>query len=203
MLARHSWLLAALPIWLASRAFAYALAPAGPLERQLGAETGGPAPLLVGATVVTVALAVACAALWLASLSVRERAALARTEAPPLDVRGLVLRGAVLFVVASIVFTGVELWLHVRAGVGFHGLECLTGDVHRDALPFLAAFSVAATSVLGALARIVRWARRTLALLRVCPPKLRPAPFPRAAAAVLPAPLTPRNAGSRAPPCWS
>ena len=197
---RFAWLLAVVPVWLGSRAVAYALAPANPVARELEGRTGGTAPLAVTAGVLVAVLAVGAGVLWVASLSVRERAALAGEEAPRVDWRRLVLRVAVVFVLATVTFTGVEIWLHVQAGLGFHGWHCILGPMHRDALPFLGAFSVAAGLVLAAVERLVAWARRLVRALCARPPRLRPATLPRPLSEPLVPSVAPRRFAARGPP---
>ena len=70
-----------------------------------------------------------------------------------------------LFVASSLVFDALESYLHWRAGLVFHGLHCLIGPVHRDALPLLAAASLVAAAVVAAASHLVRWMRRTLRAL--------------------------------------
>ena len=47
---------------------------------------------------------------------------------------------------ARFAFAMFESYLHWRAGIGFHGLSCLVGPVHRNAIPLLAALALAAAS---------------------------------------------------------
>ncbi len=197
---RFAWLLAVVPVWLASRALAYALAPANPVARELEGRTGGTAPLAVIAGALVAVLAVGAGALWVASLSVREQAALAGEEAPRLNWRRLALRVAVVFVLATVTFTGAEIWLHVQAGLGFHGWHCVLGPMHRNALPFLAALSIAAGLVVAAVERLVAWARRLVRALRARPPGLRPAPLPRPLGDLLVPFVAPRRCAARGPP---
>lgn len=199
-LLRHSWLLAVLPVWLGSRAAAYALAPANPAARELEGRTGGTAPVAVSAVAVVGALALAAGVLFVASLAVRERAALAGEEAPRIRWRRVLVRAAVLFVLATVLFTSVEIWLHLQAGLGFHGWHCVLGPMHRDALPFLGAFAAAASLVVAAVERMVVWARRIVRALRRRTPRLRPAPLPRPASARGVAFLAPLRLAARGPP---
>jgi hypothetical protein len=180
---RSSWLLAVVPVWLGARAVAYALAPANPVAQQLEGRTGGTAPIAVTAVAVVAALAVAAGVLFVASLAIRERAALAGEQAPRVRWGRVLVRATVVFVLATAVFTGVETLLHLQAGLGFHGWHCLLGPMHRDALPFLAGFAAAASLVVAAVERMVAWARRIVRALRVRAPRLRPAPLPRPNAA--------------------
>ena len=41
----------------------------------------------------------------------------------------------------------LESYLHWRAGLGWHGLHCLAGPVHRDAVPIVAALSLVAVAL--------------------------------------------------------
>jgi hypothetical protein len=106
--------------------------------------------------------------LGLAVLAVRERLALERgivVEPPRLQPLVLLARFALLWAATSLAFAYFESYLHWRAGLGWHGLHCLVGPVHRDAVPVLAALSLLATALLGAVEHLVAWLRRTLAHL--------------------------------------
>ena len=103
---------------------------------------------------------------WLAALGVRERALLADAPAPPLRLARLVVRAAVLFVTTCFAFALFESWEHWRAGLGWHGLHCLTGPAHRNAIPILAALSLVAAALAAALEHVLAWMRRTIARLR-------------------------------------
>ena len=54
----------------------------------------------------------------------------------------------------------VESTIHWREGLGWHGLGCLVGPVHRDAIPILVALSLIAVAVHGAIEHLLEWARR-------------------------------------------
>jgi hypothetical protein len=202
---RLHWLPIAALVVLAARALAYALAPhstvvGNELERQVG----GPSLVVTALVALVGAAAVASTVLWIATLAVRERHLLTGRvgEAPslrPLHVVGAALG---LFVVTSLAFASLESYLHWRAGLGFHGLHCLVGPMHRDALPILGALSLLAAATEAAARHLLRWMRRTLEALRERPrarlrPPTRPLP-PRADA-----PLRPALAGldlARGPP---
>ena len=190
-------------IVLATRSLCYALAP-GPEAQLLEHRAAGPAlPIVAGGALVT-ALALAAAIVWLASMAVRERH-LVSGEIGPLPRLDLV-RGALasvgLFAGTSLAFAALESYIHLRAGLGFHGLSCLVGPVHRNALPVLAALSLLAAALHAAAGHVLAWARRTIHLLAGRPPAfpLRPE-LParprtsRLAFGVLVLPL-----GARAPP---
>lgn len=163
-----------LPLWagtvtllvLTARWLAYALAP-GPLARVLAHKAGGPS--LVTVTLVSLGLAalVSTLTVWLAALGVRERARL-RPErlAPRLRLRRLALRAVGLYVASSLAFALFESYLHWRAGIGFHGLSCLVGPVHRNAIPLLAALALAAAALAEAGEHLLAWARAVVHELR-------------------------------------
>jgi hypothetical protein len=196
-----------LPLWAATvallvliaRWLAYALAPS-PLARVLEHQAGGPS--LVTVTLVSLGLAalVATLAVWLAALGVRERARL-RPErvAPRLRLRRLGLRAVGLYVASSLAFALFESYLHWRAGIGFHGLSCLVGPVHRNAIPLLAALALAAAALAEAVEHVVAWARAVVRELRRR--RLAPTFVVRFAPPALLAPaLVPGTARSRGPP---
>lgn len=159
---RAAHVVAVVVVVLAARALAYALVLAG----DLAGAAGGPALPAVIVVALALGLGVACAVLWLASLGVRERARLEPgTVAPRIGARGLALCAGGVFVAATAGFVALESVIHYRAGLGWHALECLTGPVHRDALPILAGLSVVAAAVLAAVRLVVAWMRRVLALL--------------------------------------
>ena len=101
-------------------------------------------------------------------------------------------------------FALVESTIHWRAGLGWHGLHCLTGPVHRDAIPILAAFSLLAAAIVSALDHVLAWMRRVVASIARRPRLAaslgasRPRPFERRLSSVLV-----RGHGARAPPLLS
>lgn len=160
---------------LSARALAYAVSPS-PLARVLEHSAGGPSLVLVtllslGLTAVGSVLVV-----WLAALGVRERARLQPERvAPTLRLRRLGLRAFGLYLASSVAFTLVESYLHWRAGIGFHGLSCLVGPVHRNAIPLLAALALAAAALAEAAQHLIAWARAVVRELRRR--RLAPRPF--------------------------
>src|SRR3954451_9273272 len=132
---------------LVARWLAYALAPS-PLARVLEHSAGGPSLIVVTLVSAGLAVLVSVAVVWLAALGVRERSRLAQERvAPALRLRRLGLRAVGLYVTSSLAFTLFESYLHWRAGIGFHGLSCLVGPVHRNAIPLLAALALAAAAL--------------------------------------------------------
>lgn len=189
MTRRLHWLPLAALVVLAARALAYALTPhATVVGNELERQAGGPSLVVTAVAALGGAAAVASTVLWIAALAVRERHLLAGGEAPalrPLRVLGAALG---LFAVTSLASASLESYLHWRAGLGFHGLHCLVGPVHRDALPLLGALSLLAAAAEAAARHLLRWMRRTIRALRARPrvrlrPSARPLP-PRAQAPV-------------------
>lgn len=188
---------------LIARWLAYALAPS-PLASRLEGQAGGP-PLVV-VTLVSLGLAVVVSTLvvWLASLGVRERQRLhPERVAPTLRLRRVAVHGVLLFATSSLAFALFESYLHWRAGIGFHGLSCLVGPVHRDAIPLLAALALAAAALAEAAAHLLGWMRAVVRELRrrrpvTAPPLARP--VWHVALASTPASRRPR---SRAPPAFA
>ena len=161
---------------LAARALVYALAPSQTLIlAELEHKTGGPRLTGVVVGVLVLAAALAAGVLWLAAVAVRERLALEPRELvarPRLDTRRLALRAAALFVCTSLAFALLESTIHWRAGLGWHGLDCLLGPVHRHAIGVLAALSLLAVAIHGAVEHLLAWARRLVALLAARLPRL-------------------------------
>jgi hypothetical protein len=162
---------------LATRAIVYALAPWQTVAvLRLEQKAGGPHLALVLAVSVAVAGVIAASVLWLAVVAVRERLALeprAVVSAPRLSLPRLAVRGILFFAATSLAFAYLESYLHWRAGLGWHGLHCLLGPVHRDAVPVLGALSLLAVAGHGAVEHLLAWARRLVALLAARLPLLR------------------------------
>ncbi|HSC51208.1 MAG TPA: hypothetical protein VLD16_13170 [Gaiellaceae bacterium] len=184
---------------LVARWLAYALAPS-PLARALEHRAGGPSLVTVTLVSLGVAALGSTAVVWLAALGVRERARL-RPErvAPTLRLRRTALRAAALYVTSCLAFATFESYLHWRAGLGFHGLSCLVGPVHRNALPLLAALALLAAALAEAAGHLLAWARAVARELRRR--RLAPVAFAFFAPCLSPAPaLVPLRPRSRGPP---
>ena len=162
------WDAIALLIVLATRWLVYALAPQSVLLAALANKEPGPnltVPLVGG---VLVAAGIAIAVLWVALIAVRERLALEGRRllaTPRLSPGVLAARFAALFVVSSFLFAMMESTIHWRDGLGWHGLGCLLGPVHRNAIPILAALCLLAVALHGAIEHLLAWARRLFAQL--------------------------------------
>jgi hypothetical protein len=91
---------------------------------------------------------------------VRERARLRPDRVPPrLQFRRFTLNVLGLYAASALGFAGFEAYLHWCAGLGFHGLSCLVGPVHRNAIPLLAALALVAAALAEALLHLVCWMR--------------------------------------------
>ena len=86
--------------------------------------------------------------------------------APELRLRRLALRAAVLYPASALAFAMFESYLHWRAGIGFHGLSCLVGPVHRNAIPLLAALAITAAALWEATEHLLGWMRAIVRALR-------------------------------------
>jgi hypothetical protein len=200
-----AWLAATVLIVLAARTFAYAVEPS-PLARALEQQAGGPRLWTLALAVLVGGVAVAAAVVWLATLGVEERRRLERRRVlePPARPRaGLLLgRATALSLASSTGFVLLESTLHWRAGLGWHGLACLTGPVHRDAIPMLVALSLLAAACAAALELVLAWMRRTLARLAAVLP-LPMAAAPRLACAFPALVAVGSPLGARGPPSGS
>ena len=170
---------------LTARTLAYALAPVpSPVSDHLQGEIGGPSLVAIALVSIAGAMIVAVAVLWIAAIAVRERRTLERqplVDEPRLRIGRVIAAALVLWIASSLVFALFESYLHARAGLGWHGLSCLLGPVHRDAIPILAALSTIAAAVVCAVELLLAWARRIVALLRQRPVRARAGDAIRAA----------------------
>ena len=185
---------------LCARVLAYAVAPS-PLARVLERSAGGPSLVTVALVSLGVAATVSILVVWFASLGVRERARL-RPErvAPSLRLRRLALRAVALYVSSALAFAYFESYLHWRAGLGWHGLSCLVGPVHRNAIPILAALALLAAALAEAAGHVLAWMRAVARELRRRRLILFPLPLHFAAPAVRPGSLRSARPRPRAPP---
>jgi hypothetical protein len=171
------WALSTAAVVLAARTIVYAIAPSqSQLLVSLEHQTGPPQLTGVVLGVMAIAAAVGVAAMWLAVVTVRERIALERRElvdVPHVQPLRLAARAIAVFLTASFAFAMLESYLHWRAGLGWHGLHCLIGPVHRDAIPVLAGLSLLAVAVHGAIEHLLAWAHRLVTMLAACAPLLR------------------------------
>jgi hypothetical protein len=171
---------------LTGRQLAYALVPQ-PTAATLQHAVGGPGLVFTTLVVLPLGLLLACAVLWFASLGVRERHLLSgeRTPIPQVRSARVAFDAVTLAAAGCLAFAALESYIHWRAGMGFHGLHCLTGPVHRNAIPILCSLALLAASLRGALRHVLAWMRRTIALLRE-----RPRALPQAARLYVPATQT-------------
>jgi hypothetical protein len=169
---------------LAARSVAYALASPSPLSSRLRESAGGPRLVLVTLCSLGLAGILSIAAVWLVAVGVRERQRLhPERELPRLRLARLAARAVALFAASSFAFAMFESYLHRRAGLGFHGLCCLAGPVHRNAIPLLAALALVAAALAEAASHLAAWARATVRALRssrvTAEPESLPAPHLR------------------------
>jgi hypothetical protein len=167
---------------LVARWLAYALAQPSPLANRFTAAAGGPPLVLVSVVSVALALGISVTVLWLATIGVHERHRLRPDRIPPrLRFRRLALNTIGFYAASAFSFAMFESYLHWRAGLGFHGLSCLVGPVHRNAIPLLAALALIAAAVAEAVLHLAAWMRAAtrellrpkLALLSARPPTAR------------------------------
>jgi hypothetical protein len=170
------WFGVAVTVILTTRWLCYALAPS-PLATRFEGAAGGPSLVVVTLVSLVLAGAVSAAAVWLAVVGVRERQRFRpERELPRLRLRRIAARTLMLSTVCSLGFALLESYIHWRAGLGFHGLSCLFGPVHRNALPLIVALSILAAGLAEAVQHLHAWARAAVREL------LRPRVFLRARA---------------------
>jgi hypothetical protein len=175
------WALAGVLVVLTTRWLVYALAPQPSLAgSRLEQAAGGPRLVVVAVVSLALATALSTFVVWLAALGVRERALLAAEpllRLPRVRPARVLASAVCLWFVTCLAFALFESYLHWRMGMGWHGLHCLLGPVHRDAIPLLAATSLVAAAAHAAAVHVLAWLRRTVAIL-ACPGRLaRPQPL--------------------------
>jgi hypothetical protein len=163
------WLAAAALVVLLGRTIGYAAMPS-PLAEPYARKAGGPALPEIALVALGLGASVAIAICWLAAIGVRERQSLERrvlaSPLPALRPERVVLRAFALWAVAAPAAGLLEAFIHWRAGLGWHGLHCLVGPVHRDLIPIVGALSLVAAAVIAAADHALAWMRRTFALVR-------------------------------------
>jgi hypothetical protein len=172
------WLGLVVVLVLSARAVVYGMAPtATQMSRELGGRLGGPGFAATLVIAVSISGALTAIVLWLASLGVRERWELAEHRPdgprPGIALGRLALRALTLTLVGWLAFAGVESAVHLHEGLGFHGLDCLVGPVHRNALPVVCALALLASGLLGAAELVLAWRRRTVSRLETPRPRTR------------------------------
>jgi hypothetical protein len=202
------WAGTATLVILLARTLAYSLQPS-PAAKVLEQRAGGPGLPTLVLTTLAIGAALAVAVCWLAALGVRERALLERralaTPLPRIRVLRVLGCALALGIVTSLVGGLLEAYIHWRSGMGWHGLHCVFGPVHRDLIPIESALSLVAAAVVASAQLVAAWMRRTFALLRALPPSLLSFTQPVAPVALrLPRRSLLLTAGSpRAPPALS
>ncbi|HEY2938416.1 MAG TPA: hypothetical protein VGJ27_01240 [Gaiellaceae bacterium] len=155
-----TWLGVVALLVLAARWLAYALAEPSPLANRFEASAGGPRLVVVTLVSLGLAAGLSTAIVWLAATGVRERQRLRPDRPlPRLRLRLLALNAVGLYAASSLSFAMFESYLHWRAGIGFHGLSCLVGPVHRNAIPLLAALALVAAALFEVARHLLAWLR--------------------------------------------
>jgi hypothetical protein len=200
------WLGTGSVVVLGSRSIVYALSPS-PLAAELSHRAGGPTLPVVAAIASVLAIGLSAAIVSLAALGVRERRLLETKpviDSPQLRLRPLLARALALWLVTMPAFAYLESYIHWRQGLGWHGLHCLVGPVHRNAIPVLGALSLVAAALASAVEHVVAWIRRTLVRIAAAS---RPAELVLIlrppSAEILVSPAFARPLGARAPPALS
>ena len=151
----------------AERPLARVRARTGSLANRFESSAGGPQLLVVALVSLGLAVLVSTLVVWLAALGVDERRRLRPGRvAPELRLRRLAFRAVALYVLSSLAFALFESYLHWRAGIGFHGISCLVGPVHRNVIPLLAALSLTAAALAEAAEHLLGWMRAVVRELR-------------------------------------
>jgi hypothetical protein len=161
------WIAVGTLVVLVARWIAYQLEPS-PLALALKQHAGGPRLLVVAAIALGLAFFVGAAVVALAALAVREQGLLEDRPVhrrPRLRLLRLGVRALVLWAATSLAFALLESTIHWRAGLGWHGLRCLVGPAHGDAVPILLALSFLAAALVAACEHVLGWLGRTLARL--------------------------------------
>jgi hypothetical protein len=197
------WLGIGALVVLTARTLAYALSPS-PLAAELSHQAGGPQLPVIAVVSLVLGVGVASSALWLAALGVRERRLLEARPLlvePRLRIMRVLGRSLVLWAATMVAFALTESYIHWRAGLGWHGIHCLIGPVHRDVIPILAALSLVAAALVATLEHILAWMRRVLAAITTRLPRLGvlPATEPELVELSL-SPLLAGPNGARGPP---
>jgi hypothetical protein len=156
--------LAVILVVLAARALAYATVP-DPSARFLEHRAGGPTLPAIALVVLGICAVLAVTVCWLVSVGVRERALIESREAERFAVARTCALAAGLTLTTCFAGGMFEAYLHWRAGLGWHGLHCLVGPVHRDLIPFEAGLSFVAAALIAAARHLTAWMRRTFARL--------------------------------------
>jgi hypothetical protein len=156
---------------LLARSIAYATEPTS-AARLLEQRAGGPAFPILTLTCLTLGAASAIAVCWLTAMAVRERALIERRLAERFAVLRTLIVACALTLATCVVSGLLEACIHWRAGLGWHGLHCLVGPVHRDLIPIEAGLSFVTAAILAAARHVAAWMRRTFARLGAAVPRL-------------------------------
>jgi hypothetical protein len=197
------WAATTAVVILLARTIAYAVSPS-PVAELLRHRAGGPALPVLLLVALTAGGSLAIAITFLAWLGVRERALVERRPPPRLRTARMLIRTTVLWGAAATLGGLLEAYIHWRAGLGWHGLHCVVGPVHRNLLPIDAGLSMVAAAIVTALEHVAMWMRRTLQRLATVASYIGREPLAAAAPTSAFRAQPRRTAGGpRAPPCFS
>jgi hypothetical protein len=197
-----AWLGTVALIVLGARSIVYAISPS-PLAAELSHRAGGPALPVLAVVSLGLAVGISAAVVWLVTMGVRERRLLESRPVltvPRVHLGLLATRALVLWLVAMPAFAYLESFIHWRQGLGWHGLHCLVGPVHRNAIPVLGALSLVAAALAAAIEHVVAWMRRAIARLAAEPISVARAPAPASAYDPVLIPAYAAPLGARGPP---
>jgi hypothetical protein len=185
---------------LVARSLAYAAEPSRS-SQFLQHQAGGPLVPAVALVALGLCGVLAVTVCSLVAMGVRERALLERRESDPFAVTRTLLLAVGLTVTTCFAGGMLEAYLHWRAGLGWHGLHCVVGPVHRDLIPFETGLSFVAAALIAAARHIAAWMRRTFARLAAELPVVASAETPSfAEATAVRVALVTGAASARAPP---
>jgi hypothetical protein len=197
-----AWIGTVAVVVLGARSIVYALSPS-PLAAELSHRAGGPTLPVLAVVSLALSIGISAVVVWLVTMGVRERRLLEPRpvlSVPRVRLRLLAARALVLWLVAMPAFAYLESFIHWRQGLGWHGLHCLVGPVHRSAIPVLGALSLVAAALAGAIQHIVAWMRRAVARLAAEPIHLGRAPASAPAYELVLIPTYATPFGARGPP---
>jgi hypothetical protein len=183
------WLALVVVLVLTTRAIVYGMDPT-PTQapRSFGDGLDGPGFGVTALVAIGLGALLSAGLVWVATLGVRERWELAedRPDGPPpvIALARVGLRALALTLAGWLTFAALESAIHLQAGLGFHGLDCLVGPVHRNALPVVAGLALVASALLSAAGLVRAWRRRTVSHIQAPRPSARPC-FTRTSFAVL------------------
>ena len=164
-----AWAVAAAIVVLGAHVLVYALAPHPSLiGTRLEYAAGGPRLITLAVVALVITGSASGALVLFATMGVAERSRfeLLESEIPRISLLRVAVNALMLWCATCTAFALLESYLHWRAGFGWHGINCLVGPVHRNAIPILAGLSLLASALVAVAQHLVAWARRVIAAFR-------------------------------------